>query len=72
MHGFGKSPQVSDLGIRARCLERHRLVETALALVPGDLTKGALLLCIHSQCFTGEVLRSRIETRINNERRKYD
>jgi GTP cyclohydrolase II len=32
--------------------------ETALALVMGDLTKGAPLLRIHSQYFTGEVLGS--------------
>jgi GTP cyclohydrolase II len=35
-----------------------RQVETALALVMGDLTEGAPLLRIHSQCFTGEVLGS--------------
>jgi GTP cyclohydrolase II len=35
-----------------------RRVETALALVAGDLTAGAPLLRIHSQCFTGEVLGS--------------
>jgi 3,4-dihydroxy-2-butanone 4-phosphate synthase/GTP cyclohydrolase II len=33
-------------------------VETALAVVLGDLTGGAPLLRIHSQCFTGEVLGS--------------
>src|SRR3954465_4142415 len=33
-------------------------VETALAIVMGDLTNGAPLLRIHSQCFTGEVLGS--------------
>jgi GTP cyclohydrolase II len=33
-------------------------VESALALVMGDLTRGAPLLRIHSQCFTGEVLGS--------------
>jgi GTP cyclohydrolase II len=33
-------------------------VETALAIVMGDLTKGAPLLRIHSQCFTGEMLGS--------------
>ena len=33
-------------------------VETALAFVLGDLTVDAPLLRIHSQCFTGEVLRS--------------
>jgi GTP cyclohydrolase II len=35
-----------------------RRVETALAIVMGDLTQGAPLLRIHSQCFTGEVLGS--------------
>ena len=33
-------------------------VETALALVMGDLTEGVPLLRLHSQCFTGEVLGS--------------
>src|SRR6267378_5389576 len=32
--------------------------ETALALTMGDLTQGAPLLRIHSQCFTGEILGS--------------
>jgi GTP cyclohydrolase II len=35
----------------------HRL-ETALALVMGDLAQGAPLLRMHSQCFTGEILGS--------------
>jgi 3,4-dihydroxy 2-butanone 4-phosphate synthase/GTP cyclohydrolase II len=35
----------------------HR-VETALAIVMGDVTKEAPLLRIHSQCFTGEILGS--------------
>jgi 3,4-dihydroxy-2-butanone 4-phosphate synthase/GTP cyclohydrolase II len=35
-----------------------RRVETALALVLGDLMEGAPLVRIHSQCFTGEVLGS--------------
>src|SRR5256886_6795812 len=35
-----------------------RRVETALALVMGDLTEGVPVLRIHSQCFTGEVLGS--------------
>jgi GTP cyclohydrolase II len=39
-----------------------RRVETALAIVLGDLTEGAPLLRIHSRCFTGEALRSRIKT----------
>src|SRR6195256_2535536 len=33
-------------------------VETALAIVMGDLAEGAPLLRIHSQCFTGEILGS--------------
>jgi GTP cyclohydrolase II len=33
-------------------------VETALAIVMGDVTEGVPLLRIHSQCFTGEVLGS--------------
>jgi GTP cyclohydrolase II len=35
-----------------------RQVETALAIVMGDLTEGVPLLRIHSQCFTGEMLGS--------------
>ena len=35
-----------------------RKIETALALVMGDLSKGAPLQRIHSQCVTGEVLGS--------------
>jgi GTP cyclohydrolase II len=35
-----------------------RRVETALAIVMGDLTRGAPFLRIHSQCFTGEALGS--------------
>jgi GTP cyclohydrolase II len=35
-----------------------RPAETAVALVMGDLTTGAPLLRIHSQCFTGELLGS--------------
>ncbi len=33
-------------------------IETALTLTMGDLTQGAPLLRIHSQCFTGEILGS--------------
>jgi len=33
-------------------------LETALTLMLGDLTQGAPLLRIHSQCFTGEILGS--------------
>src|SRR5258708_2735070 len=48
---------------RAMAFEREisnvdRRVETALALVLGDVTDGAPLLRIHSQCFTGEMLGS--------------
>src|SRR5258705_6076041 len=35
-----------------------RQVETALAIVMGDVTKEVPLLRLHSQCFTGEVLGS--------------
>src|SRR6266576_6892384 len=35
-----------------------RHTDTALALVLGDLTDGAPLVRIHSQCFTGEMLGS--------------
>jgi 3,4-dihydroxy-2-butanone 4-phosphate synthase/GTP cyclohydrolase II len=35
-----------------------RALETAVALVLGDLTSGTPLVRIHSQCFTGEVLGS--------------
>src|SRR5271154_1476400 len=35
-----------------------RRIETALAMVMGDLTEGAPLLRIHSQCLTGEMLGS--------------
>jgi 3,4-dihydroxy-2-butanone 4-phosphate synthase/GTP cyclohydrolase II len=38
--------------------EREFPGETALAFVLGDLTEGAPLVRIHSQCFTGEVLGS--------------
>jgi GTP cyclohydrolase II len=48
---------------RAMAFEREisngdRRVETALALVLGDVTEDAPLLRIHSQCFTGEMLGS--------------
>ena len=48
-HAIGFERDVSD---------GARKVDTALALVMGDLTKGVPLLRIHSQCFTGEVLGS--------------
>jgi len=45
-------------GFEREILNGSRHVETALAMVLGDLTDGAPLLRIHSQCFTGEVLGS--------------
>ena len=46
------------LGFEREVLNGTRHIETALALVLGDLTEGAPLLRIHSQCLTGEVLGS--------------
>jgi GTP cyclohydrolase II len=46
------------IGFERDISDGDRKAETALALVMGDLTKGAPLLRIHSQCFTGEVLGS--------------
>src|SRR5260221_6672777 len=46
------------LGFEREIANRTRRVETALALVLGDLTDGAPLLRIHSQCFTSELLGS--------------
>jgi 3,4-dihydroxy-2-butanone 4-phosphate synthase/GTP cyclohydrolase II len=46
------------LAFEREILNGTRRVETALALVLGDLTEGAPLVRIHSQCFTGEVLGS--------------
>jgi 3,4-dihydroxy-2-butanone 4-phosphate synthase/GTP cyclohydrolase II len=46
------------LGFESVCLNDRPRVETALALVLGDLTEGAPLVRIHSQCFTSEVLGS--------------
>jgi GTP cyclohydrolase II len=46
------------IGFERDISDGARKAETALALVMGDLTKGAPLLRIHSQCFTGEVLGS--------------
>ena len=45
-------------GSSAMCRTAPRRVETALAIVMGDLTEGVPLLRIHSQCFTGELLGS--------------
>ena len=46
------------LGFERELSNGSRRVETALALVLGDLTEGAPLVRVHSQCFTGEVLGS--------------
>jgi 3,4-dihydroxy 2-butanone 4-phosphate synthase/GTP cyclohydrolase II len=46
------------LGFERQIINGSRRTETALAIVLGDLTDGAPLLRIHSQCFTGEVLGS--------------
>src|SRR6185436_15666587 len=46
------------LGFEREILNGSRRVETALAMVMGDLNQGAPLVRIHSQCFTGEVLGS--------------
>jgi GTP cyclohydrolase II len=46
------------IGFERDASKGTRGVETALALVMGDLTEGVPLLRIHSQCFTGEVLGS--------------
>src|SRR6476620_3695830 len=46
------------LGFEREILNGTRRIETALALVLGDLTEGAPLLRIHSQCLTGESLGS--------------
>jgi len=46
------------LGFERQIINGSRRTETALAFVLGDLTDGAPLVRIHSQCFTGEVLGS--------------
>lgn len=46
------------LGFEREIVNGIGLIETALAFVMGDLTKGAPLLRIHSQCFTGEMIGS--------------
>ena len=48
-HAIGFDRDISD---------GARKVETALALVMGNLTDAVPLLRIHSQCFTGEILGS--------------
>ena len=45
------------LGFEREIATRRR-IDTALALTLGDVARGAPLLRIHSQCFTGEVLGS--------------
>ena len=46
------------IGFERDISDGARKVETALALVMGNLTDGVPLLRIHSQCFTGEILGS--------------
>jgi 3,4-dihydroxy-2-butanone 4-phosphate synthase/GTP cyclohydrolase II len=46
------------LGFEREIANKTRRVETALALVLGDLTEHAPLVRIHSQCITGEMLGS--------------
>jgi GTP cyclohydrolase II len=46
------------IGFERDTSDGARKVETALALVMGNLTDGVPLLRIHSQCFTGEILGS--------------
>src|SRR5438874_7726740 len=46
------------LGFERNMLNGVHRVETAVALVLGDVTAGAPLVRIHSQCFTGEMLGS--------------
>jgi GTP cyclohydrolase II len=48
----------SAIGFERQVSNGSRRAETALAIVLGELTSGAPLLRIHSQCFTGEVLGS--------------
>ncbi len=45
-------------GFKREIANSNPRIETALAIVMGDLSKGAPLLRIHSQCFTGEALGS--------------
>src|SRR5437016_4200836 len=46
------------LGFEREISNGSRHIETALALVLGNVTEGAPLVRIHSQCFTGEILGS--------------
>jgi GTP cyclohydrolase II len=48
----------SAIGFEREVSNGSQRAETALAIVLGELTSGAPLLRIHSQCFTGEVLGS--------------
>jgi 3,4-dihydroxy 2-butanone 4-phosphate synthase/GTP cyclohydrolase II len=48
----------SAIGFERQVSNGSQRAETALAIVLGELTGGAPLLRIHSQCFTGEVLGS--------------
>src|SRR6202044_496304 len=48
----------SAIGFERQVSNGSQRAETALAIVLGDLSGGAPLLRIHSQCFTGEVLGS--------------
>jgi len=46
------------VGFEREVLNGSRRIESALALVLGDVTKGVPLVRIHSQCLTGEMLGS--------------
>ena len=46
------------IGFEREVFDDDRTIETAVALTLGDLTHGAPLVRIHSQCFTGDVLGS--------------
>jgi GTP cyclohydrolase II len=46
------------LGFARDVSSRTQQIETAFAIVMGDLSEGVPLLRIHSQCFTGEMLGS--------------
>jgi 3,4-dihydroxy-2-butanone 4-phosphate synthase/GTP cyclohydrolase II len=46
------------VGFELESLNGARHIETAVAMIHGDLAGGAPLVRIHSQCFTGEVLGS--------------
>jgi GTP cyclohydrolase II len=49
---------ISAIGFERQVSNGSQPTETALAIVLGEMTRGAPLLRIHSQCFTGEVLGS--------------